>query len=192
MTCLSKTEKWMVKMLNNQHFCIARSDYFLPKTKRQMKGLEWTNTHHCTNVDGWCTNRVTFFLVPPCPWPNQGDKLMLMFCFFTHPPHPPRFHLPTYLHLDYRYTTYLCTQVSSLPHLPTHPLICLPTHQPTYLCTYALNLHQGNDDIGWWGYCNIPCRLFHHLIYLPNYRKQCCNDPTKDIAIKLDLFIVAL
>jgi hypothetical protein len=40
MTFLSKTEKRMVEMFNNQFFFIARSDYFLPNTKRQMKRLE--------------------------------------------------------------------------------------------------------------------------------------------------------
>ncbi len=72
--------------------------------------------------------------------------------FFPHPPHLPRFHLRTYLHLDYLPMhpgllppppTYLSTHL--LTHLSTYPPICLPFHQPTYLCTYAPNHHHGND-----------------------------------------------
>jgi hypothetical protein len=62
---------------------------------------------------------------------------------------PPLTHLPT--------------------HLPTYSSIWLHTHQPTYLCTYALNLHQGNDDTSLWGYCNILDRLLCCPSYLPPY-----------------------
>jgi len=58
----------------------------------------------------------------------------------------------------------LCALASSLPHLPTHlstyPPIYLPSHQPTFLSTYTLNLHQGNDDASRGRYCNILSRLF--------------------------------
>ncbi len=65
--------------------------------------------------------------------------------FFSLPPHA---HLGlTYLPLDYC----LCTLASSLPHPPTHP----STYLPINLCTYALNLHQGNDASRW-EYCNTP------------------------------------
>ncbi len=46
-------------------------------------------------------------------------------------------------------------------HLFTYSPIYLPSHQPTYLCTYALNFHQGNDDVGQWRYCDILGRLLH-------------------------------
>jgi hypothetical protein len=55
------------------------------------------------------------------------------------------------------------------PPSPTYSPICLPSHQPTYLCTYALNHHKGNDGAGWWRYYNIPSRLFHSPSYLPTY-----------------------
>jgi hypothetical protein len=114
-------------------------------------GPEWTNTHQCTNVDGWCTHGCTFF-IPPCPWANQGGKLKLTFffpslspswflfweLFFSSPPTPAQVS-PIYLHLDYC----LCTTASSLPpptYLPTYPPIYLPSHQPIYLCTCTLNL----------------------------------------------------
>jgi hypothetical protein len=68
--------------------------------------------------------------------------------FFSSPPTVS----PTYLHLDYLPMhlglfppppTYLSTHL--LTHLSTYPPICLPFHQPTYLCTYAPNHHQSND-----------------------------------------------
>jgi hypothetical protein len=95
--------------------------------------------------------------------------------FFPHPPTPAQVS-PTCLHLDY-----LPMHLGFLPppptylhaHLPTHlstySPICLPSHQPTYLCTYALNLHQGNDNVGWWRYCNISSRLLRSPSYLPIY-----------------------
>ncbi len=52
--------------------------------------------------------------------------------------HLPTFRLPVYAGPPPS-TTYL-------PNLPTCPPIFLLTHQPIYLCTYTLNLHQGNDD----------------------------------------------
>ncbi len=129
-------------------------------------------------MDGWCIHGCTFF-VPPCPWANQGGELKLIFFFhflnlgwfffweffYSSPPTPAQVS-PTYLPLNY----YLCT-LPSFPHLPTYlptyPPIYLPSHQPIYLCTYALNLHQGNDDVGQWRYCNIPSRLFHFPSFLP-------------------------
>ncbi len=117
----------------------------------------------CTNVDGWCTDGCTFF-VPPCPWPNQGGEFELTFFFLSSaqvgsfflqtfffltppPPNPPRSDLPTFRLLAYApwpppSPTYLPT------HLFTYSPICLPSHQPAYLCTYARNLHQSNDDAG--------------------------------------------
>jgi hypothetical protein len=42
--------------------------------------LEWTNTHQCTNMDGWCIHGCTFF-VTPYPWANQDGKLKFAFFF---------------------------------------------------------------------------------------------------------------
>jgi hypothetical protein len=96
--------------------------------------------------------------------------------FFSSPPtlaHVSR----TYLYLDYLPMhlgllspppTYLFAHLPT--HLSTYPPICLPSHQPTYLCTYtlSLSLHQGNEDVGQWRYCNIPSNLLHFLLtYLP-------------------------
>jgi hypothetical protein len=50
--------------------------------------------------------------------------------------HLPTFSLPAHAPWPPPSTTYL----------PTRPPIFLLTHQPIYLCTYALNLHQGNDN----------------------------------------------
>jgi len=147
-------------------------------------GPKWSSTHQSTNVDGWCTDGCTFF-VPPCPWANQGGELKLTFfssfaqprliffweLFFSSTPTPAQVS-PTSLHLDYLHMhlgllppppTYLPT------HLFTYSPICLPSNQPTYLCTYTLNLHQGNDDACRWRYCNIPGRLLHSPSYLPPY-----------------------
>jgi len=47
------------------------------------RGPEWTGTHQCTIVDGWCIDGCTFF-VPPYPLANQGGELKLppffLFC----------------------------------------------------------------------------------------------------------------
>jgi hypothetical protein len=59
---------------------------------------------------------------------------------FTTPP-MPTYVSPTYLHLNY-----LPMHPGFLPPPPTYLLAHLPTHLPIYLCTYTLNLHQGNDD----------------------------------------------
>jgi hypothetical protein len=43
---------------------------------------EWTSTHQCTNLDGWCTNGCTFFFrAYPCA--NQGGehRLTIFFLF---------------------------------------------------------------------------------------------------------------
>jgi hypothetical protein len=105
------------------------------------------------------------FFVPPCPWANPGGELKLTFSFpFPHlisgwflfgffflTPHArlgftylPAFRLPTYAPWIATSPIYLPAHLST--HLPTYSSICLHTHQPTYLCTYALNFHQGNDD----------------------------------------------
>ncbi len=78
-------------------------------------------------------------------------------------------YLPTFKLLAYApwpppsSTYYLLAHL--LKHLFTYSPICLPSHQPTYLCTYALNLHQGNHNASRWRYYNIPCRLFHSPSY---------------------------
>jgi len=78
---------------------------------------------------------------------------------------------PTHLHLGYppMHPGLLPAppSYSSRSYLPTaHPTTYLSTHLPTYLCTYTLNFHQGNDNTGWLGYCNIQGKLFHHPSYL--------------------------
>jgi len=109
------------------------------------------------------------------PFLSLGQFFLGTFFFLT--PHTTQVS-PTYLHLDY-----LPMHPGLLPppsnylhaHLPTHlstyPPICLPTHpKPIYLCTYALNLYQGNDDASQWRYCNIPPgRLLRSPSYLPTY-----------------------
>jgi hypothetical protein len=111
---------------------------------------EWTSTHQCTNVDGWCTHRHTFF-VPPCPWANQGGKLKLTLFFFLSSaqvgvflgtfffltPHarPGLNYLPTFRLIPMHPgllpppPTYLPAHLPS--HLPTFPSTCLPTYLHT-------------------------------------------------------------
>ncbi len=67
-------------------------------------GPEWTSTHQCTNMDGWCANRILFSI----PIPSQVDFFCLpflspfsdqpwsLFSFATlfSPPPLPRFFFP--------------------------------------------------------------------------------------------------
>jgi hypothetical protein len=63
-------------------------------------GPEWTNTHQCTNVDGWCTDRILFSI----PVPSQVDLFRLRFLscdlsflfgnFIFSPPPSPVFFSP--------------------------------------------------------------------------------------------------
>ncbi len=99
---------------------------------------EWTSTHQCTNVDGWCTDGCTFF-VPPCPcltkvtnssWPFFFLSWALVGFFwelFFSSPHTPAQASPTYLHLDY-----LPMHPGLLPPPPTYLHAHLPTHLSTY------------------------------------------------------------
>jgi hypothetical protein len=124
------------------------------------RGPQWSSTHQCTNVDGWCTDGCTFF-VPPCPWANQGGELLTCFIFlssaqvgffflgfyFFLTPHtrPSLTYLPTFSLLAYAAwpppsPTYLTT------YLPVH----LPTHLPTYPSTYLLMyLHTKSPQRQW-------------------------------------------
>jgi hypothetical protein len=123
-------------------------------------GPEWSSTHQCTNVDGWCTDGCTFF-VPPCPWANQGGELKLTFFSFLSSAQVGILlgTSPTSLRLEH-----LHMHLGLLPPPPTY----LPTHLPAYLCTYTLNLHQGNDEACRWKYCNIPYQV-GCFILLPTY-----------------------
>jgi len=116
-----------------------------PQVETPFDWPEWTRTHQCTNVDGWCTDGCTFF-VPLCHWANQGGELKLTFFFpFPQPklvflggtsffltPHarPGLTYLPTYI--DY---------LPMHPGLPPPPIYLpaqLPTHLPTFPITDLL------------------------------------------------------
>jgi hypothetical protein len=87
--------------------------------------------------------KLTFF---PLSSASVGFSFLRTFFFFTPHGRPGLTYLPTFRLLP--------MHSRILPPPPTHPSIYLPTpiylpsHQPIYLCTYALNLHQGNDDAG--------------------------------------------
>ncbi len=87
--------------------------------QKTQKGPEWTSTYQCTNVDGWCTDRILF----PCaipgwlflfalsqPWsqcflqlyfrpaPQPVSFFFAFETFLTPPPHcPPPTYSPIYL-----------------------------------------------------------------------------------------------
>jgi len=71
--------------------------------------------------------------------------------------------MSAHVSLTYLPTFRLLAHAPSLPHLPTHPPICLLAHQPTYLCIYALNLHQGNEGVAIY---QVGCFVLL-LTYLP-------------------------
>jgi hypothetical protein len=132
----------------------------------------------------------------PCffpPFLSPGRFFFGELFFVPHPhTHPGLTYLPTFR---------LCTLASSLPHLPTYlptyPPIYLPSHQPIYLCTYILNLQQGNSDASQWRYCNIPSRLLRSPSCLSPYnfmtmKNNVAMTPTEGIVAKLDFFYIAL
>ncbi len=103
---------------------------------------EWTSTHQCTNVDGWCTDRILFsipvpslvdffslpFLSPDLsfffgtlfsPRPPSSFFFFFVFAFETFPFHPPSHCLPLPLtHL----LTYKFKMCYSHPHPPIYSL----------------------------------------------------------------------
>jgi hypothetical protein len=132
---------WSLKKVHNIHHVKQHRQVETPSEWPQ-----WTSTHQCTNVDGWCTDGCTFF-VTPCHWANQGGQLKLTFVFFFFPssaqvglffcklffltPHTcPRL---TYLHIDY-----LPMHPGLLPPPPTYLPAHLPTHLPTFPITDLL------------------------------------------------------
>jgi len=150
----------------------------------------------------WCTRHAIF-----CNHNDQAGELRLAFSFsfpqpwliffggnyfFSSPPMPNQVS-PTYLNLDY-----LPMHPDLLPPPPTYP----STHLPTYLCTYTLNLHQGDNKACQRGYCNVSGRLLCCPSYLPS--KPCnfvtiennvvmtCNDANEGIATKLNFFSITL
>ncbi len=59
-----------------------------------LQGPEWTNTHQCNDLDGWCTDRILFSI----PVPSQVDFFspflspdLSFFCNFIFSPPPSQF-----------------------------------------------------------------------------------------------------
>ncbi len=89
--------------------------------KPKENGPEWTSTHQCTNVDGWCTDRILFSIHVPSlvdffffalsqPWSqffffgtlfSPPPPTKFFFKNFSHPPAtpycPPLTYSPIYL-----------------------------------------------------------------------------------------------
>jgi hypothetical protein len=70
------------------------------------------------------------------PFLSPGWFFFVWELFFSSP--------PVHAQVSHAYLT-LCTLG---PPSPTYLPICPPTHPSAYLCTYALNHHQGNDNVG--------------------------------------------
>jgi hypothetical protein len=77
-------------------------------------GPEWTSTHQCTNVDGWCTDRILFSI----PVPSQVDLFCLPFLIPDQP-------LSQFFFFFWNFS---------------HPLTYYPTFSPTNLLTYIFKL----------------------------------------------------
>jgi len=93
-------------------------------------GPEWPNTHQCTNVDGWCTDRILFsipglslchprltlFVCPFSALINVDLKFFLQLYFLTAP-------FPVFFFVFETFPTHPHTN----PHYPP------PTYSPIYL-----------------------------------------------------------
>jgi len=114
------------------------------------QGPEWTSTHQCTNVDGWCTDRMLFSI----PVPSQVDVLCfpvlspfsaMISVFFLQLyflPAPTRFYLCMYLFiflLKLFPPSHLLPP--AVPHQPTHLYIWIKSRLfPIYLLTYKFKM----------------------------------------------------
>ncbi len=130
-------------------YCLTIHDMFLSILKFMAKGKHSTS---------W-----TFFT----PFLNPGWFSFFGNFFFPSPPMPASAPMPAQVSPTSLPTFRLLpTHLGLLPPPPTtHP----STYLPINLCTYALNLHQGNDNVGWWRYCNKPGRLLRSPSYLSNF-----------------------
>jgi len=106
----------------------------------------------CTNVDGWCTHGCTFSSLPVPGLTKVVNSSWPFFIFLSS------------AQVGFFWgELFFSSPLTPAQVSPTHP----STYLPINLCTYALNLHQGNDDVGQWRYCNILGRLLRSPSYLP-------------------------
>jgi hypothetical protein len=104
------------------------------------RGPQWSSTHQCTNVDGWCTDRILFSI----PVPSQADFFCLPFLspdlsfflqlYFLPGPHPVFF----FFFLAFE------TFPARPPTTPPPPSIYLPTCPSTFLPTNTLSRYLPN------------------------------------------------
>ncbi len=135
--------------------------------------LEWTKTHQCTNMDGWCIDRIFFSILVP----SQIDfffcafsTLILIYLFwqlyFSLP--PTQFFSLCFIFGGALYFLPTCTQIIiifwnfSLP--PTH----YPPLSPTNLLTYIFELKVDSSP-STYSPINLKCVTFipAHLLTLP-------------------------
>jgi hypothetical protein len=101
-------------------------------------GPEWTSTHQCTNVDGWCTDRILFSIpVPSQVWlflfalSQPWSEFLFWDFYFLHAPFPVFilfyfiFFLPGFFFF-FSFETFP-THPPTTPHCPP------PTYSPIYL-----------------------------------------------------------
>jgi hypothetical protein len=97
---------------------------------------EWTSTHQCTNVDGWCTDRILFSI----PVPSQVHFFLFavsqpwsqfFFAFETFPTYPPTTPIvPTDL-LTYIFKLKVDSSPSTYSPINLQCASLIPAHLPT-------------------------------------------------------------
>ncbi len=94
---------------------------------------EWSSTHQCTNVDGWCTHRILFSI----PVPSQVHFFSLPFLspdlsFFFGTLFSPRTPPSLIVCLFFFFFFFLLLKLFPPTHPPTYLSTYLPFHLPTY------------------------------------------------------------
>ncbi len=140
-----------------------------------MRGPEWSTTHQCTNVDGWCTDRILFsipvpphvdffclpFLSPDQPWSALISVFIcnfffsphctgfLFFFFFWNFSHPPTYYPPL-----------------APTHLLTYIFELRVDSSPIYLVTYKFKMCYSHPHPSTHPTTNLPTNTLSR--YLPN------------------------
>jgi hypothetical protein len=162
-----------------EHPTLAPRTTHLPKeiitSVRWLIGTEWSSTHQCTNVDGWCTHRILFSI----PVPPQVDFFCLPFLsprlsFFLHLYFLPASHPVSFSSSFETFPTRTPT-TPPVPHRPTHLYIWIKSRLfLIYLFTYKFKMCYSHPHPPTCPTIDLPTNTLNR--YLPN--PTCMATPT--------------